>query len=396
MAILLNTITTKNYRALADVSVELGDVTVLFGPNGAGKSTFLDVLWFIRDCAIRGVDEASAMRSHGIGLLYEGAAEGETLTAAVETSGAHYELSLSFASGQIVRFPGERLWLTPKHMTCIERAVGSDHASFFRRGKFNEPAVVTLRAPEKISLGRYLDFEPGFDDVAELDRRLHYIHLYPARLFDLRAIKTRGSDRSHETWLWDNGKNLWSVLQNLQGRSAVDNSFDTIMDFMRKSFPTFDSLVLESTGPQSVYGSFLERGRRQPINASGVSDGHIQMLLLLTALFAEGPQRTSILLFDEPETSLHPWALSILGKAFNAAATEHSKQIVIATHSPVLMSQFEASDCQAVELENGRTRMTRVSEIENIADLMEQYAIGSLYMSEMIAPQNPAGETSYE
>jgi hypothetical protein len=60
------------------------------------------------------------------------------------------------------------------------------------------------------------------------------------------------------------------------------------------------------------------------------------------------------------------------------------------------MSQFEPSDCQAVELVEGRTRMKRVSEIENIADLMEQYAIGSLYMSEMIAPQGWARDSSDE
>jgi zinc/manganese transport system ATP-binding protein len=41
MAILLQRISTRNYRALADVTVELRDVNVLFGPNGAGKSTLL-------------------------------------------------------------------------------------------------------------------------------------------------------------------------------------------------------------------------------------------------------------------------------------------------------------------------------------------------------------------
>jgi predicted ATPase len=397
MAILLQRIATKNYRALADVSVELGDVNVFFGPNGAGKSTFLDVLWFIRDCAIRGVDVASAVRSHGIGILFDGAADGEPLMVAVETEGARYELSLGLSSGRIETSPGEKLSLTKQNVTCIERAVGADKASFFRAGSgFNEPAVVPLREPEKISLGRYLDFETGFDEVSEIDRRLHYIHFYPSRSFDLYAIKQRGSEQSYETWLWDTGKNLWSVLKNLMGRNAKDKCYDTIMDFMRESFPTFDGLVLEQTGPQSVYGSFLELDRRQPILASGVSDGHIQMLLMLTALFAEGRQRTSIMMFDEPEISLHPWALAVLGRAIKRAADDHQKQIIIATHSPVLMSQFEPSECQAVELEQGRTRMKPVSEIENIADLMEQYAIGSLYMSEAIAPQGRTGEAGDE
>ncbi len=393
MAILLRKITTKNYRALADISVELGDVNVLFGPNGAGKSTFLDVLWFIRDCAIRGVDEASAARSHGIGILFEGAADGEPLTAAVETEDAYYELSLGFSSGRIENFPGEKLMVRTQSVPCIERAIGSDKASFFRVGKgFNQPVVTPLRDPEKLSLGRYLDFETDFYEAIELDRRLRFIHHYSSRSFDLKTIKQRGSERSYETWLWNTGSNLWSVLQNLNGKSAIDNRYHTIIDFMRKGFPTFKDLVLDTTGPQSVYGSFIERNRRNPILASGVSDGHIQMLLLLTALFSEGDQRTSILLFDEPETSLHPWALAVLGEAVKTAVRNCQKQIIIATHSPVLMSQFESSDCFAVESAEGRTQMKRVSTIENIADLMEEYAVGSLYMSEMITPQNTNGE----
>jgi hypothetical protein len=309
----------------------------------------------------------------------------------VETAGVRYELSLGLSSGRIEPFPGETLRSTKNGVYYIERRTGSDKASFVHSER-PEPTTVSLRDPDKISLGRYLDFEPSFDEVAELDRRLRYIHLYPSRSLDLRFIKQKGSEQSHETWLWTNGKNLWSVLRNLQGTSAVDDRYHTILDFMRQSFPTFRGLAIEATGPESVYGSFVESGRRRPIRASGMSDGHVQMLFVLTALFAEGRERTSIMLLDEPELSLHPWALAILGKAIQAAAFEHQKQVIIATHSPVLISQFEVADCMAVELLQGRTKLKRVSEMKNISDLLERYATGSLYMSETIAPQSTMAE----
>ena len=148
--------------------------------------------------------------------------------------------------------------------------------------------------------------------------------------------------------------------------------------------------------PSSVYGSFVERGRSRPILASGASDGHVHMLLLLTALFAEGSQRTSIMLFDEPELSLHPWALAVLARATKEAVAHHQKQVLIATHSPVLMSQFEPPECMAVELAEGRTVMRRVSDMADIGDLLDQYAMGSLYMSEAIAPQGSGGEVKDE
>ncbi len=80
MASLLAKLSTRNYRCLADLSLELGPVNVFFGANGSGKSTILDTIWFFRDCAIHGVEDASASRGHGIGLLWEGADDGEPLT----------------------------------------------------------------------------------------------------------------------------------------------------------------------------------------------------------------------------------------------------------------------------------------------------------------------------
>jgi predicted ATPase len=158
---------------------------------------------------------------------------------------------------------------------------------------------------------------------------------------------------------------------------------------MRESFPPFQDLLIEQTGPSTVYGNFIEKGRREHIQASGVSDGHLQMLALLTALFSEGQNRSSLILFDEPETSLHPYALSILAKAVKLATEEWNKQIFVATHSPVLVSQFEPDDILAVEVnESGQTVMKWVSEMDEIEDLLEAYAIGSLYMAEMIAPQS--------
>lgn len=393
MSALLRRVSTKNYRSLADVSVELGSVNVLFGPNGAGKSTFLDTIWFVRDCAVRGVDDASSDRSHGIGILWDGAAEGDRLEVTIETDSAGYALSLGLSSGRIEPYPGERLRSSSKGVDLIERSTGSDKA-LFRRLDGGEGVLTPLREPEKLSLGRYLDFEPGAAEAAEMDRRLRYVHHHPSRSFDLRYIKQRGSEKSHETWLSWNGKNLWSVLQNLQGRRAADDRYDTILSFMRRAFPAFRDLVLDPVGPSSVYGSFLERGRRMPILASGMSDGHIQLLLLLTSLFAEGRNRASILLFDEPELSLHPWALAVLAEAVKAATSAWQKQALIATHSPVLMSQFGAEDCLAVELSEGRTRMQRLGEKEGIADLLEQYAVGSLFMAESVAPQSAVAESN--
>ncbi len=79
------------------------------------------------------------------------------------------------------------------------------------------------------------------------------------------------------------------------------------------------------------------------------------------------------MLIDEPETSLHPWAVAVLAKAIKQATKEWGKQVIVATHSPVLISQFDPDQILAVDQENGRTRITRLSEVEEIKDLLQEY-----------------------
>jgi len=348
----------SNYRAFAQVELPLGPINLLFGPNGAGKSTILDVMWFVRDCAIRSVAAASSDRDHGIGLLYDGAPGGSPIVVAMATEQVRYELTLEFSAGRIEPMAGERLRSAVRGKDLIHRLTGTSRADYFSV-EMNQAANFELREPEKLSLNRYLDYTEC-DEAAELDRILHSVRSYHSRAFRLHALKKLGSEGGYETTVWSPANNLWSVLRNLEARRRLEGSYETILGYMRKAFPrSFEDLVVEQTGPNSLYASFIEKGRRKPILASGVSDGHIQLLILLTALFSEGRHRFSLLLIDEPETSLHPWALAVLAEAMIEAADRWNKQILMATHSPVLISQFDADQILSVETTDGRSRITR-------------------------------------
>ena len=383
----LDQIRVRNYRALADVDIDVGPVNVFFGPNGAGKSTLLDTVYFFRDCAIRGVELASSNRDHGIGLLWDGADEESRIVVELTGGGVTYELAFSLAAGRIDPYPGEKLVSAGRELALIDRQPGSDKASLYHE-QLGQAVSINLREPEKISLGLFLDFNRGDPEAGELDRLLHFVRLYHSRSFRLAALKRTGSESSHQTRLWDLGDNAWSVLRNVQDKRHVDARYDTIMQYMAEAFPLFDGIVLEQTGPNTVYASFQEKFRSQPIFASGASDGVLQLLLILIALFSEG-DRESVLLLDEPEIALHPWAIAIMARAVKHAAAKWRKQVFIATHSPVLISQFEPDAVLAARLEEGRARFDRLSEIEEMGDLLDEYAAGALYMSEAIARQGP-------
>ena len=377
----------KNFRSLADVNIQLNPLNIIFGPNGAGKTTLLDTIWFVRDCAIRGVDLASSERDHGIGLLWDGADEGENISIKIVNPSGEYEISFGYSSGRIEPFAGEKLF-SARDNKLIVRIIGSDKAQVYRTDQ-QELEFITLREPEKLALSRYVAFENGEPAASNIDNLLRVVRNYNSRSASLFKIKRFGSESDSGDRLQDRCENLWSVLRNLHDKRVIDERYDTIISFMQESFPAFDNLFFEQTGRYTVYGNFLEKGRRQPIGSSGVSEGHLQMLINLTALFSEGQNRYSLILFDEPEISLHPWALAVFAKAVKLATEKWNKQVFIATHSPVLISQFEPENILTAELDKeGKTVLKRISEIEGIQDLLEEYAAGSLYMAEMIAPQS--------
>ena len=384
----LTKLEVKNYRSLANIEIDPGSLNVLFGPNGAGKSTLLDTIWFLRDCATRGVDVAASDRSHGIGILWDGAGPGDNLSIAIETQKARYEVQFQLSSGRIDNYVGEKLTSNSRTLVVIDRPIGSDTASFYSH-KLEEMVQVPLRDPDRLSLVRYMDFDPDNWEANECDKLLHFISPYRSREFDFYKIKQLGSAMGREIRVFERGQNLWSVIRNIHDKVSIDDRYQTVMEFMREAFPTFDGIVIDQSGPNSVYGEFRIDPHRELIKASGVSDGYLHMLILLTALFSEGTERGSLILFDEPDMSLHPHALTVLAKAMKVAARDWQKQILVATHSPVLMSQFESGDIWAAELDKeGRTTLKRVTEIANIQDLLEDYAVGSLYMAEAVAPQS--------
>ena len=386
----LKTISIRNYRSLVDVRVALGAVNVFFGANGVGKSSLLDTLWFVRDCAARDAERAASQRDHGVGLLSDQAADDARIEITLETTLARYALSFGTSAGRIEPRAAESLWSQDGNVRYLHRLAGSEQLEVQSPGanRHVQSVTLTLREPERLGLESLLAFSPELAPVASMDRALRTTKYYSSRQFALPTIKRRGSESSHEQWLWERGDNLWSVLRNLRDRERFDARWTTIRNFMREAFPRFDDIVPEQIGPNAVYAQMIEHGMRKPIYASGISDGHLQLLLLLTALFSELDARGSILVLDEPDLSLHPWALAVLAKAIKHGAESWGKQVILATHSPVLLSQFEPAQCFVLDRTEGGTQVRPVTELDGAAELLEGYSLGSLYMAEAVASQS--------
>ncbi len=387
---LIETVSVNNFRSISHLDqLALRPINVFFGPNGSGKSTFLDALWFLRDCAIRGATAAANSRSHGIGLVWNGADPQTPIEIEIATKSVRYKVSIVVDPGVPDIFPGEALWRTDigagAAANPIRRKPRSVSVEMYN-GVVQSTLPVPLRDPDKLSLGLYLDFNADDKVSSDLDYALRNLRQHSSRSFFLHGIKTQGVESQAGVMrLADRAENLWSVLRNLNDRRDIDERFDTILRYMRQAFPAFSALSIEQTGPESLSARFQEKHLSRPMSVSGMSDGHLQMLILLTAIFAEG-RRPTLVMFDEPDLSLNPWALQVLAEALQEAADHWHSQFIIATHSPVLLSMFNEADL-IVSRNDGQALYERLVDQENVKVLLDQYAAGSLYMMQLIGEQ---------
>ena len=97
----------------------------------------------------------------------------------------------------------------------------------------------------------------------------------------------------------------------------------------------FDRAEVEVIGKDDGYFDIQVRqyGLLRPLRVSELSDGTLRYLLLVAALLSPDPP--SLMVLNEPETSLHPDLLAPLARLIVTAA--HRTQLIIVTHAPVLV-----------------------------------------------------------
>ena len=114
------------------------------------------------------------------------------------------------------------------------------------------------------------------------------------------------------------------------------------------------SIVIQPDGRFAV--EFHQPGLLRPLAGTELSDGTLRFLLWLAALLT--PRPPSLMVLNEPETSLHPELLPALAKLILKAAEQ--AQVWVVTHSPALIAALQqGGDARviAIEKELGQTRV---------------------------------------
>lgn len=114
-------------------------------------------------------------------------------------------------------------------------------------------------------------------------------------------------------------------------------------------------------------------------SANQMSDGTLRFVCLATLLLQ--PSLPALVVLDEPELGLHPYAIVQLAGLLQQASTR--SQVLIATQSVTLMNQFQVEDLIVVERRRGASTFNRPDQ-DRLRKWLDEYSPGELWEKNLI------------
>ncbi len=402
---MIKRIKVRNFLSLRDVNVELRSTNALVGPNMSGKSNLIECLKFLQEAVNRRTvaDSASALQEafSRRGGFKEVAWKGETeehitleLTAELLEPRArppqsyNYEFSVRLGEYGFPVVETERLTLDEagKTETILDARAGKER--LLQRGEeaLRENPQNTLG----LGLEMWTDRRFACSEFSDFIKSWRFYNLVP-------ALMRESNPPSPEEHLTEHGENLSAWLLTLQTHTE---EFRRIKQACRDVLPGLDEILFQpvraktpivNAGASTSESAKISIGSsekyfKNPINLSRMSDGELAFLALMSLILAPEELAPPLLCIEEPENHLHPRLLEILVEILNQRQTElgpKTFQIIITTHSPLLLDKLSIDDLIVFGKEEGATKATRASSKKRLKQLLsrKETSLGDLWYS---------------
>ncbi len=353
----LDYITVRGFKSIASIEkLRLGPLNVLIGPNGSGKSNFIGAFSFLN--AIRsGRLQDYVIRAGGADkVLHFGARHTDEIY-----------IDISFQDGI------NRYEITLQSAGADELVPGSEHAYFWDKSRCPTPYEISVdRAGKEAGIS-----SPGVRRVVGYVRdHLNRWKLYHFHDTSSNSPMKKTADVNDNRHLRPDGSNLAAFLY-LLSREHQD-SYNLITRTVRQVAPFFDGFQLEPQllNPSKILLEWRHAGTDAYFDASSLSDGTLRFMALATLFLQPEKFRPSVILVDEPELGMHPYAITLLASLMKQAAVE--TQVIVSTQSSLLLDHFEPEDVLVADRIDGGTCLTQLDKSE-LEPWLGEYSLGQLW-----------------
>lgn len=353
----LEYITIKGFKSIASIEkLPLRPINVLIGPNGAGKSNFIGVFAFLHAIREGRLQDYVAKAGGADKLLYFGSKETREMQFHIwfQNEVNQYALTLAptdadglYPSRELVYF-----WDKSTH----PEPYGDFLTTRGKEAGISDPKSEGIPDWVRNHLGRWRLYH--FDDTSA------------------SSPMKKVADVNDNRFLRPDGSNLAAFLYYLRERHEA--SYSLIKRTVQRVTPFFDDFMLKpmELNPDKIQLEWKHKNSDKYFNAASLSDGTLRFIALATLFLQPKNYRPSVIIVDEPELGLHPYAINMLGALVKTTAER--TQVMLSTQSPLLLDQFEPEDVLVADRIEDSTHLRRLDS-DKLALWLKEYSLGQLW-----------------
>ncbi|KTB56010.1 UNVERIFIED_ORG: putative ATPase [Pseudomonas fluorescens] len=371
---MLKTLAVANYRSINKLVVPLARLNLVTGPNGSGKSNLYRALRLLAETAQGGVINALA-REGGLDSTFWAGPEnvsrrmrnGEVAVEPTVRQGVKrlrlgfaaedfsYAISLGLPEKTLSAFQldpevkKECIWAGHVYRPASLLVQRSGPMVRARDGRAWD--VLAQHTPNYHSLFDQVGSLRGSPEVLLLRESIRGWRFYDHFRSDVDAPVRQPQLGTRTPVLHHDGRDLAAALQTIREIGDPEALQRAVSD----AFPGARLNIEPLQGGRFAI-EFYQEGLLRPLSAAELSDGTLRYLLLIAALLT--PRPPTMMVLNEPETSLHPDLLPALARLIIQASTQC--QVWVVSHASRLIAalqQDEACNCIVLEKVLGQTQI---------------------------------------
>lgn len=355
----LNTITVKGFKSISSIeNLKLGAINIVIGPNGSGKSNFLGVFSFLHAISEGRLQDYVTKAGGADKVLHFGSKTTRQLQIRIEFQEkgcGMYDVTFEpTASDELLPFC-EWVYFGDN----IRQSAEPLGEGLNRIGK---EAGISVKSSSKFA-----------EYVREHLGSWKLYHFHDTGSTSPMKMTANVNDNSY---LRPDGSNLAAFLYFLCEKHQ--ESYSLIRRTVQMVTPFFDDFQLEpqKLNQDKIRLEWKHKGSEAYFDASSMSDGTLRFIALSALLLQPEEYRPSVILMDEPELGLHPYAITMLASLIKQASQK--TQVVLSTQSSLLLDHFQPEDVLVADRVNGSTQFTRLDPAR-LEKWLVDYSLGQLW-----------------
>lgn len=365
---MLDRIKLSGYKSIKDMDLELGKLNVLIGANGAGKSNLISLFKLFNHLLSNNLQQHIAASGFADTILYYGSKRTPQISSTFyfsTSSGKNaYHMRLVNAAQDTLIFADESISFSRDGIEGHAPAVslGAGH----RESKLLDDDCFISTANSKFN-------QRTAKVIKSIMQRWRVYHFHDTS--SEAKIKKQGYIYDNR-YLRSDGGNLAAFLYQMQQKDQ--KYYKRIVATLKSVIPFFGDFVLapNTINPEYIILNWREQDIEPDIifSPNQLSDGTLRLMALITLLLQ--PQPPELIIIDEPELGLHPYAILVLTALLKSVSRQ--TQIIVSTQSVTLIDQLEPEHIVVVDRVDDQSVFRRLNE-QDLGSWLEDYSLGELW-----------------